>query len=75
MYDLDAIEAINIDQIATVTDRLLLGAVYRRRQLARGSAPDLERTMYVRAPRFDWIVYALVIAIASAACAIACLLA
>jgi hypothetical protein len=51
MYDIDAIEAINFEQLATVTDRLLLrGRVTRRRLstnkilvrpelLARGTGP------------------------------------
>jgi len=36
MYDLDALEAINIDQIVTATDRLLFGNVTKRRPSARG---------------------------------------
>ena len=55
MYDLDAIAAINVDQIVTATDRLLFGNVHKRRPVARGSqlavavarASD-ERTLYVR---------------------------
>ena len=49
MYDADAIEAINADQIATVTDRLLLhGDLLARRRLnpqsfARGSQPRIDR--------------------------------
>jgi hypothetical protein len=68
MYDADAIEAINFEQLATVTDRLLLRGAYvskRRpsvpslvlhRPLARGSAPYIEQTMVVRpvaAPRIE----------------------
>jgi hypothetical protein len=51
MYDLDAIAAINVDQLATVTDRLLVGGVRKRRPLARGSVPvlvDDEPTLFVR---------------------------
>ena len=48
MYDADAIEAINAEQIATVTDRLLLqGDLLARRRLnpqsfARGSQPRID---------------------------------
>jgi hypothetical protein len=40
MYDLDAIEAINVDQLVTATDRLLFGNVRKRRSSvrARGTA-------------------------------------
>src|SRR5512140_1533309 len=60
MYDADAIEAINFEQLATVTDRLLLRGrhVSKRRPsvpslvlhgpLARGSAPYIEQTVVVR---------------------------
>ncbi len=51
MYDLDAIATINIDQLATATDRLLHGALRKRRPLARGTAPTIfveEKTVYVR---------------------------
>ena len=60
MYDADAIEAINFEQLATVTDRLLLrGAHVSKRRpsvpslvphgpLARGSAPYIEQTVVVR---------------------------
>ena len=56
MYDLDAIEAINVDQIVTATDRLLLGAMSKRRPSVRASSPKLslavaERTVYVRGPQ------------------------
>jgi len=58
MYDLDAIETINFEQIATATDRLLLVGARRRRvqttptagvPLARGSAPRLaDKTLVIR---------------------------
>jgi len=60
MYDADAIEAINFEQLATVTDRLLLRGshVSKRRlsvpslvphgPLARGSAPYIEQTVVAR---------------------------
>lgn len=50
MYDLDAIAAINVDQLATATDRVLVGGVCKRRPLARGSQPDVsdEVTLFVR---------------------------
>jgi hypothetical protein len=41
MYDADAIEAINIDQLATATDRLLL-----RRGCLRSSRPTIDMTRY-----------------------------
>ena len=53
MYDVDAIEAINFEQLATVTDRILLrarhGGLKRRSTtgpfpaLARGSQPRIAR--------------------------------
>lgn len=58
MYDADAIEAINFEQLVTVTDRLLLrrGRVPKRRpSTARiGPAPQLEaaeRTVIIHARR------------------------
>ncbi len=50
MYDLDAIAAINVDQLVTATDRLLVGGVRKRRPVARGSQPvlDDEPTLFVR---------------------------
>lgn len=51
MFDLDAIATINVDQLATATDRLLHGGLRKRRPLARGSAPLVvveEKTLYVR---------------------------
>jgi len=68
MYDADAIEAINFEQLATITDRLLLraGRGSKRRlsvpslvphgPLARGSVPYIEQTVAVRsapAPHID----------------------
>lgn len=58
MYDLDAIEAINVDQLVTATDRVLFGNLKKHR-LARGTtslvvpaqlavAATEERTIYVR---------------------------
>ena len=52
MFDLDAIATINIDQLATATDRLLLGALRKRRPHGRGTAPTIvveEETVFVRA--------------------------
>jgi hypothetical protein len=60
MHDADAIEAINFEQLATVTDRLLLrnGRVSKRRPsrpslapvapLARGSHPHIAQPAAVR---------------------------
>ena len=42
MYDLNAIEAINIDQLVTATDRLLLRA-HRMRRLQTRRSFDLSR--------------------------------
>ena len=57
MYDADAIEAINFEQLVTVTDRLLLrrGRVSKRRpSTARiGPPPELEaaeRTVIIQRP-------------------------
>lgn len=48
MLNIDAIESINFEQLATVTDRLLLrGGVPKR------SAPA-ETTLHVRAPSNHW---------------------
>ena len=59
MYDSDVIAAINVDQLVTATDRLLIGNLTKRRPSARGTS-DLtfaartavraseERTLYVR---------------------------
>ncbi len=52
MYDVDAIEAINFEQLATATDRILLRARHSaKRTLARGSQPvmtlDPYETTYV----------------------------
>jgi len=45
MLDRDSIEAINVDQLVTATDRLLLTGLPRRRasspNLARGSSPRI----------------------------------
>src|SRR5262245_20779759 len=64
MYDLDAIEAINFEQLATATDRLLLLGARRRARptpplgIARGSAPALpakrrSSTLIIRARVVD----------------------
>jgi hypothetical protein len=65
MYDLDAIEAINFEQLATITDRLLLQARFPKRlpgtssnhlvpnrPFARGSRAQLEPTLIVTPPAF-----------------------
>jgi hypothetical protein len=61
MYDLDALEAINVEQLVTATDRLLFASRLprRRRAIARGTtelavaarlavAHSDERTAFVR---------------------------
>ncbi len=56
MYDVDAIEAINFEQLVTVTDRLLLrGRLPKRRPSTNRITPWLpdavERTVVTRAPQ------------------------
>ena len=56
MYDVDAIEAINFEQLVTVTDRLLLrkGRVPKRRPSTARIGPALEaveRTVIIQRPR------------------------
>jgi hypothetical protein len=47
MLNIDAIEAINVEQLATVTDRLLLrGGAPKRRP----SRPSCESTLHMRRP-------------------------
>ena len=68
MYDLDAIEAINFEQLATVTDRLLLRGPKR---------PPAERTIYMRAAKQPWrrfTITALLTALFSVSAAIVVLL-
>ena len=55
MYDVDAIEAINFEQLVTVTDRLLLrgGRMPKRRPSTNRIGPRLEaidRTVVIRKP-------------------------
>ena len=56
-YSVDAIEAINIEQLATRTDRLLVLGPRAPQRFPRGSAPFIrpviadEPTLFVRAPR------------------------
>ena len=55
MYDADAIEAINFEQLVTVTDRLLLrqGRVPKRRPSTARIGPPLEaaeRTVIIHRP-------------------------
>jgi len=74
MYDLDAIEAINVDQIVTATDRLLFGNVRKRAPTARPRThTDDERTVHVRRAR-SYTKLVGVAAIASLAVAVVCLL-
>lgn len=58
MYDVDAIEAINFEQLVTVTDRLLLrrGRIPKRRPSTQRIGPHVEdpafeRTVIVRPAR------------------------
>ena len=80
MYDLDAIEAINIDQLVTPLDRILLAHRHPRRRPSRPAmnlTVAVEKTVYVRAQKKSGAIGLL----AAAACvtwlsvAFACLLA
>ena len=56
MYDVDAIEAINFEQLVTVTDRLLLrqGRMPKRRPSTARIGPSLEtieRTVIIHRPK------------------------
>ncbi len=54
MYDADDIEAINFEQLATATDRLLLrGAVAHRGRRGRHAAPPVARDLYPRMVSFE----------------------
>ena len=88
MYDTDVLERINVDQIVTATDRLLLGTVRKRRPTARptmdGNAcvtiarcTHDDRTVYVRsnAMRARLALYGAAAALASLSVAVVCLLA
>lgn len=49
MYDAETIEAINVEQLVTATDRMLLrGRVARRRPIAPALAPQQGRDPYPR---------------------------
>ena len=76
MYDRDAVQAINIDQIVTPTDRMLLGGMPKHRPLARVPAYDAvpQRLVLVRQSRHRRVVVAaLVAAYASLAITVVCL--
>ena len=83
MYDIDTIEQINVEQIATATDWLLLRGVRKSRPRSRGFAIDLAYapTMHVRpAPKksrgkLAMVAAGIVAAYASLAIAVACYLA
>lgn len=84
MHDIDALEAINAEQLATATDWLLLRSVRKSRPKLRGLTVDLQDapTMHVRAPaprkrrRSVVVIVAtgIVAASASLAVGVACLL-
>jgi hypothetical protein len=74
MHSVDAIESINFEQLATVTDRLLL-----RGGLAKRPAPSAtpEQTLHMRTPGDHWRRFtttALLTALFSVSAAIASLL-
>ena len=82
MYDLDTLEAINVDQLVTATDWLLLRGMRKQRPMRAASqyshyAPTLHmRSTPVRSRGVVAIVATgLVAAYASLAIAVACLLA
>ena len=82
MHDIDAIEAINSDQLVTATDWLLLRGVRKSRPRSRGVSFDIQDapTVYVRRnarPRRNVkliVATGLVAAYASLAVGVACLL-
>ena len=85
MQDLDAIEAINADQIVTATDWLLLRGVRKSRprtqretfhaQLAPSGAASVRRSApKMRTSTFTVVAAGLVAACASLAITVACLL-
>ncbi len=82
MHAIDAIETINVDQIATVTDRILLGGVRKRRPPIARTSYDVqyeEPTQHMRRPATKprrWLRAAVAFVAGTTGCAIAmvCLL-
>ena len=83
MYDLDAIEAINVEQLVTPLDRILLagGRPRRRSRPTMDLQAAAEKTLYMRAQRAQRSSHRYTGVLAAAACvtwlsvAVACLLA
>ncbi|HTL32192.1 MAG TPA: hypothetical protein VL326_03655 [Kofleriaceae bacterium] len=81
MYDLDAIEAINIEQLVTPLDRILIANGRRRPRPSRPTidlSAAAEKTLYMRAQRGTWRRFNVIAAAAAAtwlSVAVACLLA
>ncbi len=83
MHDIDAIEAINVEQLATVTDRLLLRGRVTKRRLStnkiisyRASRPALhEQTLLVKRPRTTRTAHlAILTSLTAVAASLACML-
>ena len=86
MYDIDAIEAINFEQLATVTDRLLLRGRVTRRRLSTNKIivrndhaafrPELadDRTLLVRRTNRFPAGLAVVTSLTAIAASLACML-
>jgi hypothetical protein len=76
MHSVDAIESINFEQLATVTDRLLLRGGLARRPSTE-VLPSCETTLHMRTPGDHWRRFtttALLTALFSVSAAIASLL-
>ena len=77
MHSVDAIESINFEQLATVTDRLLLRGGLAKRPSTPAIVATPEHTLHVRAPSDHWRRFtttALLTALFSVSAAIASLI-
>jgi hypothetical protein len=84
MYDIDAIEAINVEQLATVTDRLLLRGRVTKRRLSTNKILAhrvsrhriaFEETLLIQRPRtFRTAHLALLTSLTAIAASLACML-
>jgi len=77
MLNVDAIESINFEQLATVTDRLLLRGGLAKRPSTPAMIATPEQTLHMRTPSEHWRRFtttALLTALFSVSAAIASLL-
>ncbi len=77
MLNVDAIESINFEQLATVTDRLLLRGGLAKRPSTPALVATPEQTLHMRAPSDHWrrfTTMALLTALFSVSAAIASLI-